>query len=542
MARTSPATLDRGLRQLSLDDLGTPLCDVTFCVLDLETTGGTARGGDSITEVGAVRYRGGERIGTFQTLVNPGSAIPPYITYLTGITEAMVAPAPPIEAVLPSLHEFIGDSVIVGHNVRFDLSFLRASAVRLDYDELTNRVIDTCSLARRLVRDEVVNCKLGTLAERFGLPNRPNHRALDDALATADLLHLLLERAAGLGVLGLDDLLELPTMGRHPMAAKLKLTNALPRSPGVYVFRGAGREILYVGKATNLRARVRSYFGSDDRRKIGPLLNQTFRIDHLPCATEIEAAAVELRTIQRHLPPFNRVATRWTNYAYLRLDDHHRKLRIVATRRADPGAWHVGPFPSLAIARLAAEACRASFAELGVVDGSGARRAIDSGAVFSPLSAIMQTLARAERFEAAAAARDRAGALARAVQRQHRIDALRTSGRVEWSWGTHRLVSRCGLLEVAGARFPQIDPGIGPDDPIPRELSDELACFTRWLDTVGARSRIVHAEHPVQRLATRIPRFAPVGPGAAQTVLAPRGRRPSAFPPRPPAALVPLRP
>ena len=227
----------------------------------------SAGSGDAITEVGAVRYRGGERIGTFQTLVNPGAPIPPMITHLTGITEAMVGPAPTIEAVLPSLLEFVGDAVIVGHNVGFDLRFLRAATERLAYPTLTNRVVDTCSLARRLVRDEVSNCKLQTLATQFHLANTPRHRALDDALATGDLLHLLLERAAGYGVLGLDDLLELPTIGRHPQAAKLKLTNDLPRTPGVYVFRGASREILYVGKATNLRARVRSYFGSDDRKK-----------------------------------------------------------------------------------------------------------------------------------------------------------------------------------------------------------------------------------------------------------------------------------
>src|SRR3954466_5046313 len=108
--------------QRSFDDMGTPLCDVTFVVLDLETTGGSANT-CAITEVGAIKFRGGECLGTFQTLVNPGVAIPPEITYLTGITEAMVLPAPPIERVLPAFLEFIGGGIIVGHNVRFDLSF-----------------------------------------------------------------------------------------------------------------------------------------------------------------------------------------------------------------------------------------------------------------------------------------------------------------------------------------------------------------------------------------------------------------------------------
>lgn len=515
--RTSRPERDRQLRQLSLDDLGTPLSEVTFCVLDLETTGGSVRNGDAITEVGAVRYRGGERLATFQTLVNPGSSIPPFITYLTGITEAMVAPAPPIEAVLPSLHEFIGDAVIVGHNVRFDLSFLRAAATRLDYEVLANRVVDTCSLARRLVRDEVANCKLHTLASRFRLANVPSHRALDDALATADLLHLLIERAAGLGVLGLDDLLELPTIGRHPQAAKLKLTNGLPRSPGVYVFRGSGKEVLYVGKATNLRARVRSYFGADDRRKIGPLLSQTFRIDHLACATEVEAAVVELRTIQRHLPPFNRVATQWPRYAYIRIDEQRGAVRVTATRQTEGAGWHVGPVASLSMARLAAEGLRQALAELGTRGADDARRAIDSGQVFEPLSATMRTFAGNERFEAAAAARDRGGALARAVQRQHRIDAIRATGRVEWTWRGHRLTSQNGLLEVPGARFPDVDPSCvgGGDGPIPRQLGDELACFATWLDRLGSKCRILTAERPLVRPVARIPRFEPIEPATS---------------------------
>ncbi len=135
---------------------------------------------------------------------------------LTGITEAMVFPAPPIERVLPALLEFAGDAVVVGHNVRFDLRFLQAAAAAAGYPRIANRFVDTCALARRLVREEVPDCRLSTLASRFRFAHQPTHRALDDALATVDLLHTLLERAGSLGVLGLDDLLELPTIRAHP--------------------------------------------------------------------------------------------------------------------------------------------------------------------------------------------------------------------------------------------------------------------------------------------------------------------------------------
>ena len=113
--------------QRSFDDLGTPLADVTFCVLDIETTGGD-RNTDLITEIGMVKVRAGEFLGTLQTLVNPGRAIPPMITMLTGITESMVVRAPPIEAVLPSMIEFLGDAVVVGHNVGFDMAFINSAA------------------------------------------------------------------------------------------------------------------------------------------------------------------------------------------------------------------------------------------------------------------------------------------------------------------------------------------------------------------------------------------------------------------------------
>ena len=118
--------------QRSFDDMGQPLAEVTFCVLDLETTGASPAS-CAITEIGAVKLRGGECLGTFQTLVNPGVAIPPAITVLTGITEAMVLPAPTIERVLPTFLEFAGDAVVVGHNVRFDMGFLRAALDRAGY-------------------------------------------------------------------------------------------------------------------------------------------------------------------------------------------------------------------------------------------------------------------------------------------------------------------------------------------------------------------------------------------------------------------------
>lgn len=204
----------------SIDDPATPLYDVTFCVVDLETTG-AAPTTCAITEVGAIKLRGGERLGTFQTLVDPDAPVPDFVSALTGITDSMLAPAPPIEAVLPSLLEFAGGAVLVGHNLRFDVSFLDTALTTAEYPPLDPRTVDTCVLARRLLRDEVPNCKLGTLAAHLRLPHQPTHRALEDALATGDLLHALLERAAGFGVFGLGDLLTLGARRAHrPVSAR----------------------------------------------------------------------------------------------------------------------------------------------------------------------------------------------------------------------------------------------------------------------------------------------------------------------------------
>ncbi len=191
------------------DDLGIPLYDVTFCVIDVETTGGGPET-CALTEVAGAKFRGGECLGTFATLVHPHDAIPPFITALTGITDDMVRDAPSVPGVLPAFVEFVHGTVLVGHNVEFDLAFINAALEQNDRPPLDNLVVDTLALARRLVRPEVPNCRLATLAAGLELAHRPAHRALDDVMATADLLHRLIEDATGFGVFQLGQLVELP--------------------------------------------------------------------------------------------------------------------------------------------------------------------------------------------------------------------------------------------------------------------------------------------------------------------------------------------
>ena len=337
--------------QPSFEEMGTPLFDVTFCVVDLETTGGSASG-DAITEIGAVKVRGGEVIGEFQTLVNPGAPIPASIVVLTGITQAMVISAPPVEEVLPSFLEFLGDAVFVAHNSHFDLGFLNAAAVRLDYGKLPNRTLDTVALARRLVRSEVRNLKLRSLAAYFRSPVTPSHRALDDARATVHVLHGLLERAGTLHVTHLEDLLQLPTAKGSPHYDKIELTRNLPRRPGVYLFEDRHGTVIYVGKAKNLRTRVSSYFYGDQRRSIFNLLRELKSVNHIVCPGELEASITELRLIHHHLPRYNRASKpAKANHFVTLTNEEFPRLSLTRTIHED-SSFVLGPFRSRKTAEL----------------------------------------------------------------------------------------------------------------------------------------------------------------------------------------------
>ena len=195
----------------------------TFVVLDLETSGASPKTGSSITEIGAVKVRGGQVLGVFRTFVNPGTTLPPFISQLTGITDEMLVDAPSIDSVLPILLEFLGSeqtTVFVAHNAPFDLSFLKASAALHGYRWPNFRVIDTVKAARFvLTKDDVANYQLGTLATYFRTEIAPSHRALDDALATVDVLHGIIERLGTFGITTINQMLNAGAKKARPKIA-----------------------------------------------------------------------------------------------------------------------------------------------------------------------------------------------------------------------------------------------------------------------------------------------------------------------------------
>lgn len=335
-------------RQLSFDDLGTPLAEATLVVVDLETTG-TDPAGDAITEIGAVKVRGGEVLGEFRSFVDPERPIPAYIASLTGITDESVAGAPSIRTVLPMFLDFVGDAALVAHNARFDISFLSTQAAACEIAWTKPRVLDTLTLARAVFRrDEVRDHKLSTLAAHVGASITPDHRALSDARATVDVLHAIIERLGPTGASTLEDLSGAHRRASPAQLRKKHLAAQIPAVPGVYRFLDAQGAVLYVGTSRNLRSRVRTYFtAAETRRKVLDMLPRAESIGVIECATPTEARVRELRIIAQEKPPSNRHGLTPDKAHWLRLGSDSQGLRAARLARSEAdGSAQIGPLTS----------------------------------------------------------------------------------------------------------------------------------------------------------------------------------------------------
>jgi DNA polymerase-3 subunit epsilon len=527
--------------QLSFDELDTPLHETTFVVVDLETTGGSADT-EAITEIGAVKVRGGEVVGEFATLVDPGRSIPPYIVELTGITTAMLIGAPRIERVLPGFLEFARGSVLVAHNARFDMGFLQAAASRLDIAWPRFRVLCTVKLARRvLTRDEAPSVKLSALASLFQVGTQPTHRALDDARATVEVLHALIERVGNQGVHSYAELVDYLPAVSAGQRAKRTLAAHLPRSPGVYLFKGPGNEVLYVGTSNNLQRRVRNYFtGSETRGRMKEMVGLAVGVDHVECAHALEAGVRELRLLSAHIPPYNRRSKfpkkGWwitaTNEAFPRLSlvraptpgsigpfvargDGAAAAALIAeftgirtcTRRIPISATHGQNCPPEAVGGCAAatagivtaqqyESAPALFRELALGRDDH---------ILDAVRGRITELADAELFESAARMRDRLAVLADVLRNLHRLSSITDIAelivaRKDSAGGWELAVIRHGRLTAAATAPRTVHPmpvveaivagaeTIIPDPtPLRGASPEEVALIARWLHSDGVR-------------------------------------------------------
>ncbi len=548
--------------QTSLDELDEPLRTTTFTVVDLETTGGAA-GADAITEIGAVQVRGGEVLGEFQTLVDPGVGIAPFVSLLTGITDAMVATAPRIGAALPTFLEFARGSVLVAHNAPFDIGFLRAACAAADLAWPAFPVVDTALLARRvLTRDEVPNCKLATLALFFRARTAPVHRALADARATVDVLHGLLGRLGSMGVQSLPELRAFTAQVSPEQRRKRHLADQLPAVPGVYLFRDAQGVPLYVGTSRNLRARVRQYFvASETRSRMGEMVGLAERVDPIPCAHPLEAQVRELRLIAAHKPRYNRRSKFPERAVWLKLTrEAFPRLSVVREVR-DDGAAYLGPLRSQRQAETVRDAIhdavplrqcsdrlpaaragrlrrrvRSACALAGIgrclapcEDAASAERYAalaelvrsawsgDVRPLIEPLRRRLPELSAAQRFERAGTVRDRIATVVRACARMQHLASLTAIAELvaahpDGDGGWELAVIRRGRLAAAGVAgrgvppWPVIEALLATADvvepgpgPVPTALAEETECILRWLEEPGAR--LVHASQPWQQPA-----------------------------------------
>jgi DNA polymerase-3 subunit epsilon len=533
--------------QPSFDELGEPLRETTFTVVDLETTGGSNTT-DGITEIGAVRVRAGEVLGEFQTLVDPGMPISPYVSVLTGITDAMVSSAPGIGSVLPAFLEFARGSVLVAHNAPFDVGFLRRNAESLALPWPGFAVVDTAVLARRvLTRDEVPNCRLATLARFFTAGTTPDHRALHDARATVDVLHGLIGRLGSLGVHSLPELRAFTSQVADGQRRKRHLADHLPHAPGVYVFRDGAGTPLYVGTSRDLRARVRQYFvASETRSRMGEMVGLAERVDPIPCAHALDAQVRELRLIAAHKPRYNKRSKFPERAVWLKLtNEPFPRLSIVREKKGD-GAAYLGPLRTQRQAEIVRDAIHDAVPLRQCTDRLSLRRAVraacalagigrctapcegqasvteydalvsvvasawtgDVRPLVAPLQHKLGYLADEQRFEQAAAVRDRIAAVVRACARMQRMSSLTAidelvAARPDGNGGWELSAIRSGRLVAAAVAtrgtppIPVVEAMLATADavdPARAALAEETECILRWLEEPG--TRLVRASSP----------------------------------------------
>ena len=383
--------------------------EAEFVVFDLETTGLSAAR-DRICEFGAVRVRALEPVDSFQSLVNPGVELPGPVARLTGLREQELRRAPPVSAVLRRFLAFAGDSLLVAHNARFDQRFLERQLLLLHDRRLAEPPLCTAALARRVLEGRRRRVGLASLADFFGVPTRPCHRALPDAEATAEVLVHLIGLAQELGATRLSHLRALAAPRKRRVYDKRSLAQGAPSRPGVYLFHDRHEQVLYVGRARDLRARLRSYFRSERQRpSVEAALLALERVEWRVLGSELEAALEELRLIRELQPPANSRSRRREHGIYLK----RRGEEFVATKTAT----HLGPIPSHRRASLAARALSASSDE--------ELERLLLGGPLPRLRARLSHLAESLRFEEAARLRDRIEALEHVVDRLRRLERLR---------------------------------------------------------------------------------------------------------------------
>lgn len=504
MART-PSLAPSGV-QAAFDELEPLLSDVTFVVVDLETTG-TRPGHDEITEVGAVRVRGGEVQAELSTFVSIGGVLPGHISRLTGIAPQDLVGAPALGEVMSTFLEFSRGAVLVAHNARFDLGFLRAAAAATGHPWPDLPSLCTLALARRVLHPgETRGHRLGALAAHLGATVEPNHRALQDARATVDVLHALIARVGDCGVSTLSELRAYDARLSPEVRRRAALTESLTDGPGAYVFRDEAGGALYVGSSAAVRRRARSYYsGGDTRGRMRTMVGLAVSVDSVACAHLLEAWTVEEQLIDSLQPPFN-TRSRSPRRGWWLTPPSGRATRPKVVRTPDdPTA--IGPFRRAEDARTAWEDLLDVF---GTAPDAARWAALAAGRDSGPLRGLVdrvECLAAEGAFERAARLRDRTATLVRVLSRQQELATTaalpeivlaQPAPRRTWAVAVvrHGRLAGAGVVPPGAAPMPVID-GLrsaattvqaGPG-PFAGATPAQIRNVHRWIDS--GQTRIV---------------------------------------------------
>lgn len=343
------ASDDDGRRwTLSHDNsLDLPISAARFVVVDLETTG-QSPDMTGITEIGAVRIENGKEVGRFDTLVNPGRSIPPYVAKLTGITDEMVADAPPIEELIGDFVAFAADAILVAHNAAFDAALL---------DQMTRRILgrplglpSLCTLKlTRCLMPELTKASLDALSDHFNLTSDARHRAMADAELTASVLHRLIEIDGG-RCKTVGELLAAQEEAEGEARVRLQLgrreLESLPAAPGVYWLIAADGRTLFVNSAANLRAEVLEGYLSPTHRsgRQRAMLSAACELGFRATLCTLETSLVEAREVRRRKPDFNRGERHLPRGYYVKISHRGSFPRVhVSARIARDGGTYLGP-------------------------------------------------------------------------------------------------------------------------------------------------------------------------------------------------------
>lgn len=330
-------------------------------MVDTETTGGAST--DRLIEIGAVRVEAGRIVDRFEQLVDPGCAVPGRITRLTGITSAMVFDQPAACDVLPKFLDFLEDRVFVAHNLSFDMRFLNAECRRVRSQQIGNDALCTLRLARRLLPG-LRSKGLSSLVDFYGIRCTRRHRALGDAEATAHVLLRFLDQLdLEYGLERLGEMLafqyrrysRLQQESKHLVRIREELLSRVPTLPGVYFMKNGRGRTIYVGKAQNLQARVRSYFTSIEGHppRVRKMVKAVRDVEWEVTDSELEALLLESRLIKEAQPAYNRAQRRYVNRPFVRIDGSHAFPRVSVNAFVhDDGAEYYGPMGSRADAHF----------------------------------------------------------------------------------------------------------------------------------------------------------------------------------------------